>query len=1483
MLTVEEAKKRLLEFQYPQTDESSRDDADDEKDGDNEFANRFLKGVAALPAKVRTFGYHVLGRAADGSIPQRDSNDRHNWQATQQRVAAIRREFDQLPAKTRRPLLELFFPRMAGDVEHALQFLKSSPYELGYTRKGFRAPNSPEYSLDCRYSWLESLIDLTRQYRPEVLTPAWVVTWAPFVEITGYDGTDKIGRLAAAVIDKGGKQADEVFEILCQSGRNEHPIGAMGRHVTRGLLLSPRPEGWEFIEKMLIAAQRQEGLRQTILESVDECHPQAFRRMLKLIVDNGLVRFSAVVRAANVWLGYNWDSPSAGVVNTTLKQLISYLEDPKVRDAAIAGKDPEAAHLALCAVAFDDTDQALPLVDKMMGHAKPEFRFVAATVASHLGGAKAKAIRVRGLEDEDLRVVFQSLVGLDYSEDGGEELEGEGGLFERLEGLYRRLPEHPLVLKPVIWPWTGRKIEREIVAHALQSALGERSPTLLIPYLSSFGTWQRRNIIESLAAQKTWDAATRASLISSAGDSSADVRSAAFTALLKSDLQPAEVPLIEAYLTRKSADLRRGSIALLAQQKAPAALAAADRLLAAKDGQQRLAGLEVLRCLAEGNKDRAGCQSRAEAYAAKAKKLSKDEETQIAAIRDSGKEVVTIENALGLMDPAQRSPRVAPKPRKAVMATPAAVALLQGLDDLIHQHRDTPIRVTNWRGEESEMLLGASGWQFPSVPWRIKNREKKLAQLPLREMWETWLNDRPKKLRDGDGLEVPRAKFLIDLLDDYSWGDFCKLVKKERDYGKLQTAVIGEQTGVKLKYPQIVERLLGWIELLAPPPDAAVLALDVFENACASVSDTLHQKLIRKPGSATGDNDDDEAQDWRETVLIEKLKGLLRFDDAEKADDKLALRHWNLLHWYDEPIPGATRDRPSLDVYEAAHRLGVVTETDWYDALLGPRVADQYYGVSFGELASDTIERVHGNEKSFLAQNPGIAALVDRAVARVLDVELARGASATPATRPALSIRALEGLPTLIRLLGSMGKEKFLSNVGYRSDAKLHRFHVLTHLIEVTRPAQGDTPEAFCREIKALLAQGVLPEERVLELAFLAPQWLKFVAAWFNWNGFEEAFYWFMAHMASASGGEEAAQSGGYQADAPEPDADDSEDSIDEEGDDSDDDAATNDQKPEPKKKLSAWDRMILERTPLTDQQRREGAIDVAWFQRVYALLSRAKWEQMAAAARFAASAADARRTMLITDVLLGKASRKELIADIRTKKLKERVRLLGLMPLAAGPKGEADLRERFKILMEYKRYAGTLSGLTKPEAMRSLDVGLRNLAQTAGFSDPLRLEWALGADEVADLAKGPVVAKKDNVVVTLSLDEQSKPMISVSRAGKPIKAPPPAIKKDKKIAELYERTKDLKRQASQMRQSLESAMCRQDTFTAEELVELCRHPMLAPLVTRLVFVGEGVLGYPDKNGKALRNPQGKLEPVKKKEVLRIAHSYDLYHHKNWA
>src|SRR5262249_18840926 len=153
--------------------------------------------------------------------------------------------------------------------------------------------------------------------------------------------------------------------------------GVMGQHVIRALLASGNPEGWEFVERLLLAAQRQEGLRQSILEAIDESHPTAFRRMLRLILDEHLARFSATVRALDTWFGFAWDSVSVRVVNATIERVLRLLDDPEARAEAIATGGAEDAYLALWSIAFEDAPAAVEAAAGMLGDADPGRRFVA--------------------------------------------------------------------------------------------------------------------------------------------------------------------------------------------------------------------------------------------------------------------------------------------------------------------------------------------------------------------------------------------------------------------------------------------------------------------------------------------------------------------------------------------------------------------------------------------------------------------------------------------------------------------------------------------------------------------------------------------------------------------------------------------------------------------------------------------------------------------------------------------------------------------------------------------------------------------------------------------------------------------------------------------------------------------------------------------------------------------------------------------------
>jgi hypothetical protein len=499
-----------------------------------------MGAIDGLPAGLRDTARTIMGPEEPVSLLQAQKSSR------QQDLA---KGFKSMDEKGRLQFFETLAPGLGTVIERGWQMHDRLPFQGGYERKPFRAPGHPDAIITRRINWLVETLRIVGPYQKNI---AWFAAWAPHV--AHYRLADALGILLAAAIDGGGSEGEEVFQILCASGRNEHEIGGMGRHVTRGLLNASRPEGWQFIENMLLAAQREEGLRQVILETVDEAHPQAFRRMLRLIIDQNLARFSATVRAFDVWLGYQWDAVSVGVVNKTIEKMHLYLEDATAREAALKGADAEQAYVALWSQSFDDAVATVAPATELLKHSKAEHRFVAAHLLDQLGLIASRKSLLIALEDSDLRVTSRAVLSFQRATDARiKNLD----LFERLEKLLPRYPEKPEKLKPAVWPWTAYTVSREFAANTLPQNLGERSPTRLLPYLQQMGTQKRAAVIGLLAKQDKWDAATRDMLFAMVGDASRQVREAALGYLAKCKIEPSEAAGIEQLLDRKTGDLRR--------------------------------------------------------------------------------------------------------------------------------------------------------------------------------------------------------------------------------------------------------------------------------------------------------------------------------------------------------------------------------------------------------------------------------------------------------------------------------------------------------------------------------------------------------------------------------------------------------------------------------------------------------------------------------------------------------------------------------------------------------------------------------------------------------------------------------------------------------------------------------------------------------------------------------------------------------------
>ncbi len=1401
-----------------------------------------------LSPDLRPIAYALVARDEDGvplvtgsqeSYLTGSQESYHHYQEVVNRGYA---RLANLDPSERVAVFAVFTPAIATSVEAGWQLLARLPYQTGYGRKAFRLRHGGDDggATATRQAWLSALLNIAGPFRDKDVV--WLAAWAPSIGgAHGYGGyaPQPLGLLCAAAIDEGGARGQEVFDVLVASARGEHPIGGMGRHVITGLLAASRPDGWEQAERLLLAAQREEGLRQSILEAVDEAHPAAFRRVVQLILEHDLIRFSAVVRAAGVWFGFGWDVDGARAVRETLGSALGMLEDAGAAREALSRGEGEAhdVYLALWALAFEDAGAAIAAARPVLADPVPERRLAAAHLLTQLGLRAAREALVPLLDDPDLRVALCAFNGL-HSYNRAPAVDA-GDVFERLERLLARIGDKQAVLPSGVWPWLSFQPHAEPVAGALVDNLGSRPSQLLIAHLPRMSPSDRVRVAERLAALPEWDAEVRAVLLGMLRDRSSWVRDRALALIAARPLRGEDVRRLEDLLTRKSGDSRRGVLSLLLSQDDETVVASARHLLSARHGLQRLAGLDLLGQLAragravEQGRDLARGYQSAQGAGAAGRTMTPEEETLIEAVlspQGDDRAAPTLDDVLGLMSPGDLTPPMAPRRRQLDLNTHAARACLVSLHKLIEAHKNTPVTVKTWQGS-AEQLLSALGWQFPA-PDASQDAGKDVANLPLAETWQRWERERPDALRDPDGLELLRALLLLsgtaakapdepDVAISGGWtipmapdgaigsddapllpdagtvaADLALLAAFPAD--ARQALSVGANAASSphrlhrvLRYQDLVQRVLSWLLRLqrGVPAMAVDTLLDGAEMALATIpSDDLERELV---AVTSGDN-----RLWmygvrRRNVASDGSMALLEHYLQWRPDawtDAQHARYWRLLHWLDQPRPGLPRQLPPLERTLAAHRAGAATDADILDQLVASARQNHGYWSRPGELSMLSSRAPHALMEGY----PVLQRLVPALRERILEVELSRGELPTAATGLALALRFSGGAAVFARLLAMLASSNLVR--GY-NDGDNGRAAVFSHLLRATYPASGDTYEEFARQVDAARVES----GRLVAAAVYAPQWARLVEQHLGWPCLEEAVWWMHAHTKESNW------------------------SLD-------------------RQLRETWQAQVAERTPLSAQDLLDGAVDVAWFWRSYQGLGSERWEAVYDAAKYASGGAGHARARLFADAMAGRVEGAEVLRRIAARRNGDAVRALGLLPLPShdvAEDREAEVMRRYGAVQEFLRTGKGFGAQRRASEELAARIGLDNLARTAGYADPMRLQWAMEARTAADLRDGALTVEDEDTSVTLALDAiTAEPRITVVKAGgKTLKALPARLKKNPAVVALTERKREVERQVSRMRGSLEGAMCRGDRFTATEVERLPAHPVLARLLRNLVFV----------------------------------------------
>ena len=653
-------------------------------------------------------------------------------------TARLAADLDAMTPTRRTRLFASFGAAMAEPIEHWWRWSVTAPYQVRWDRRPYRS-SSPATGAEGRVAHLVQVLRSTSSFPDRDVV--WFAQWAPYVD-HAWTLDLGLGPVFAAAIAAG---RTDVRDALVASAHGRDEVGGMGSHVVVGLLAAPDPVGWEVVEALLVAAQRQEGLRQSVLEAVDLAHPDAFLRMLGVIIEHRLVRFAATVRAVSVWTGEQLDVRQEALVLDVVTRMRRLLTAPPSA-ADVAGlTDPVEAFLALWSLAFRDVLTALDAAVALLRSTDPDLRHAATRFVVTTGLRRSHELLTPALADHDPRVLALAVHHYGVNEYGHVNTDvpplDEAQVTNLLTSMDRLGKVAPVGVG--LLGTEENKLGASTVADLLVVCSAPQAWPRLGPAYDRASPGGRRVRVARLAE----DAATnRTALLAHVGDAASAPRAQATAALLASGihLTAAEAPPIEALLTRKASDVRRACLELLRTQD-PAGVAASVARLSAgtaaqQDAARDLSGRPRIEPGHRRGRDRTGHRRGDGAPVGTAGPQP----------ATGGPATASLPEVL-VVDDTKRTPAVRPTaPRTPADQAERCARLVTGLVAWLDEHKDVEVRV----GSEVMMLA--------DVRWlpRVEPDEP----LPLAEVLQPWWDRVHDGLTDG-GLECALVWELADGLD----------------------------------------------------------------------------------------------------------------------------------------------------------------------------------------------------------------------------------------------------------------------------------------------------------------------------------------------------------------------------------------------------------------------------------------------------------------------------------------------------------------------------------------------------------------------------------------------------------------------------------------------------------------------------------------------------------------------------------------------
>lgn len=1328
-------------------------------------------------------------------------------------------------------ILEALFGKEAAPyIAKAWHKLEEGMYQTSYSRRSFRAPNRKEWYFNKKIDWLKQL------------WYAWQydLSLVELAQYSNYFQKDLSWVFAAAIDDK----HPELLGVLLAIVQGESEVGTVSHNIIKALLLSNKAEAWDAVKNLLLAAQRQEGLRQTILECLDETSLGAMKYMLRLVLDEDLLRFSSVVRALDVWTGMGWESERKSAIKNALEFGKAYLESPDKIAQAVLSKNNVEVYMALWAQGVLDVELCFPLLQKIIAQGNLEKRVLALYFTSQTSLYNQYSQLIEGLMDsEKLWDIYWS--NRFYKED---DLDKAFVYYKKWREL---APKKAILLPNKGFEWIQLSFSKESIESSWVAATRkkEEEQQKLLPLISDFAIAAReqyvRDILSDFASYRyrqnknksyKLSAFQRAVALQMITDRSSIIQTSCLNALNHAQIERGELPLFTALLKKKNANLRKAVIQLLERKlDDKLLLESIQSLIKEKTKEPRTAALDLIKQMVDN--ERSVSQAKAIALGYKNSTEAKPDELLILDDVLAEKLDYSQENGWGLYQADERQAVVLPtidashffhqrihheleenasflgklktfaKKEKPTSHSGYSMPLeqinaqLALLDNLIAQHKDHEYEASTYGGRKETILVGNQLQNTLSYSNNESISAKdRYATFPLAEVWEKWYQ--------ASGLDQYDLFYLTRYSRVYAEHQPPKWVQAfEKKYFQPIPIVGDYFQKSAFSYGGQIYSILNTFYGLFYSVEVSSYCLEASLSICNDyVKHYKNEKLQDRYGR---------------TQLFTNLPLFYIYYNAiviKNLNDTDLSRLYQLEQWLEDYYKEHGQAFGNKQIFRLGefHKRLSLSDADVYAYILTPTI-----------LQSMTEQRKKRPENDWRLQYPELAKApyLQKLTERLLEIEFARGESDTEVTHLVSKIERIYGLDKLIKCLQALGKQTLNTGYSYYYTSPSKKM-IMSQLLRACYPLENDTQEAFNEAIK----KANLTEKRLVETAMYAPQWRKFIQIYLQWDGLDSAIWWLHAHSSTYLSAEKETEIGRYSS------------------------------------------------IPIEDFNK--GAVDVDWFKEMYETLGKAKWEMLYDAAKYIAHGNGHTLAKLYADVILTHVKITEVTKRVKDKRNQNYLRVYGLVPLSKTV-AEKDVLKRYNYLQQFLKESKQFGSQRQASEAQAVKIAMDNLARNAGYPDPIRLTWAMEGQHAETLLENAKTLTFDAVKIWLEVSETGKASIQVEKAGKALKSIPAKFAKDKKVVELKNFQKQLKDQYSRTRQSLEQAMVNQNGFFAEEIQGLINHPVVKPMIQTLVLRTETHQGL-WQNG-ALLDVDGKSHQPAKDELIYIAHCTHLYEAGKWS